>query len=281
MKRVVPSSITVEEAVAEMVNMDYIPAGFTLLDMIAAFQEEAEVEYENARTDRLPEDKLTPLKTRMDSCRARHTLAHLLLESLRYEVNNPTDSMIVLADDSSSHQRLTFDSVSDWASEKYGIGISRMNDVSNTVDEHLKNVSWENVTIKIWQDYYIKYSFNRKTKKSHFRDIGLMGKKIKDKPNDQAEILIVLGLNKKYPNEKQNTAATHKLRRVLRKWIGLPGDPFMPYNKDEGWKPRFTVKFLSENYADYFPERKPSHVSFDDSTYSSDSTYDDAEDVEG
>jgi len=32
-----PSSVTVEEAIARMVNMDYIPEGFTLLDMTAAF----------------------------------------------------------------------------------------------------------------------------------------------------------------------------------------------------------------------------------------------------
>jgi len=71
MLRNVPASITLEEAVAEMVNMDYIPAGFTLLTIIEAFQEEAEVEYENAGIDRLPEDQITPLKIRMDSCRAR------------------------------------------------------------------------------------------------------------------------------------------------------------------------------------------------------------------
>ena len=169
MKKVIPSSITVEEAVAEMVNMDYIPAGLTLLEMIAAFQEEAEVDYENACIDRMPENQMTSLKIRMDSCKARNTLAHLLLESLQYEVDNPKNSIIVLSEDSSSHQRLTLGSVSDWASYKYGIGISRWThdpnvdtEVASAVTEDpegLKEISWEDVTIKIWQDYYIKYSF--------------------------------------------------------------------------------------------------------------------------
>jgi hypothetical protein len=56
MRREGSQTLTVEEAVAEMVNMDYIPAGFTLLEMLAAFQEEAEVEYENARLERRSEE---------------------------------------------------------------------------------------------------------------------------------------------------------------------------------------------------------------------------------
>lgn len=46
-------SVTAEEAVALMINMDYIPSDFTLDDMLDAFSEEAEVAYENARIDRL------------------------------------------------------------------------------------------------------------------------------------------------------------------------------------------------------------------------------------
>jgi hypothetical protein len=46
--KTIPSSITVEEAVARMVNLEYIPAESTLLDMTAARLEKAEVEHENA-----------------------------------------------------------------------------------------------------------------------------------------------------------------------------------------------------------------------------------------
>jgi len=49
MNKSLPSSLTIEEAVAWMINLDYIPTGFTLLDMMAAFQEQAEVEFHNAK----------------------------------------------------------------------------------------------------------------------------------------------------------------------------------------------------------------------------------------
>jgi hypothetical protein len=75
MSKVPPSSITIEEAVALMINFDYIPAGFSLLDMTSTFQEEAEVEYENAELDRLPKADLDVLMSRADACKARHNLA--------------------------------------------------------------------------------------------------------------------------------------------------------------------------------------------------------------
>ena len=62
-----PSSVTAEEAVARMVNMDYIPEGFTLEDMLSAFREEAEVEHENAQIDRLPGNRIESLKVRLDA----------------------------------------------------------------------------------------------------------------------------------------------------------------------------------------------------------------------
>lgn len=37
-----PPSITLDEAVAWMVNMEFIPTGLTLLEMTSAFHQEAE-----------------------------------------------------------------------------------------------------------------------------------------------------------------------------------------------------------------------------------------------
>jgi hypothetical protein len=55
MSKTRPSSVTAEEAVARMVNMDYIPDGFTLEVMLSAFREEADVELYNAKIDHLPD----------------------------------------------------------------------------------------------------------------------------------------------------------------------------------------------------------------------------------
>jgi hypothetical protein len=236
-----PSSITVEEAVAYMVNMDYIPAGLTLLEMLEAFSEEAEVEYENARINRVI------LKTRMESCISRYNLAELLMESLQHEVDHPENSMIVLADESSGKPRVTFDSVSEWAAYKYGIGISD----PTAVDEDLKGVRWEHVTIKIWKDYKIGYSEKKgEFSRSNFRKIGLMGKNQK-KPNLQGEILIDLSQKKIYPDgtyiQKSEKTAISRLRDALCKLNPLSDDPFHKHNPHEGWKPRFELIYDVDN----------------------------------
>jgi hypothetical protein len=253
-----PSSITVEEAVAYMVNMDYIPAGLTLLEMLEAFLEEAEVEYQNARSD-------WTLKTRMESCISRYNLAELLLESLQHEADHPEDSMIVLAEEDSDEQRVTFDSVSYWAAYKYGIGITD----STTVDEDLKGVRWEHVTIKIWKDYKIGHAVkDGKFSRSNFKKIDLMGKN-KKKPNLQGEILINLSQQKTYPDgtyiQKSEKTAISRLRNALCKLIPLSDDPFYKHNLHEGWEPSFTLIYDVDN-ADKRAKKKAEDtmVSIDD-----------------
>jgi hypothetical protein len=279
MEKKLPSTLTIEEAVAEMVNMDYIPAGFTLLEMVAAFQEEAEVEYENACIDRLPEDQLTSLRFRMDSCRARHNLAQLLLESLQYEVKHPENSMLAFAEDASSHQRLTRNSVWEWAADRFGIGISMRSKDPNPVNEKLKDARWEDVTIKIWKEYNIGlFAKKKEVQRSRFRKINLM-RNDKELPNKHGGILIGLSEGEKYlikdTNKTAEKAAISKLRSVLFEWTGLSDDPFMPYNKFDGWKPRFTLIDDRKN-ADERAEKKAKkgYVPFDDSKKYGDDTDD-------
>jgi hypothetical protein len=183
----------------------------------------------------------------MESCISRYNLAELLLESLQHEVDNPENSMIVLASKSSGQQRVTFDSVSDWAAYKYGIGISD----STPIDEALKSVRWEHVTIKIWKDYKIGYSTEKgKFSRSNFRKIDLMGEKQK-KPNKQGKILINLSQKKIYPDgvhiQKNEKTAISRLRDALCKLIPLSDDPFYRPNPHEGWKPRFTLIYDVDN----------------------------------
>ncbi|SEQ45765.1 hypothetical protein [Nitrosomonas ureae] len=181
MKKSIPPSLTIEEAVALLINLDYIPTGFSLLDMTSAFQEEAEVEYENAQIKRFPETHLESLKFRMNACIARNALALNLMHQLRYEVQNPKNSLIVLSGDSTSQPRLTFESVFDWAGDKFGIGFSKVFFTSQVTNESIEpniksEAQWEDVTIKIYKDYNLGYKLgNEKYKKSSFREIGSYG----------------------------------------------------------------------------------------------------------
>ena len=239
-----PSSVTIEEAVARMVNMDYIPTGFTLLEMVDAFRIEAEIEYEDAVIDGVSPEKLAPLKVRRDACQKRHTLAKHLLESLQQELKAP-DSEIVRADDSSSQDRLTLESVSYWAADRYGIGIPEWAPEVTEPDVDLTGVKWEDVIIKIYTNNRIAYSFgDGKFRESTFAEVGLMDKR-KNTPNHQAGILLGLSRNRKYPSTAipsgREKATISKLRRVLKKLTCLSADPFSPFIKTQGWRPRFKL----------------------------------------
>jgi hypothetical protein len=241
------TSITIEDAVAEMVNMNYIPAGFTLLEMLEAFYDEAEFDYENARIDQLPVEQLAPLKIRLEACNTRLTLSELLMESLQHEVDSPEGSSIVLADD----YRLTLESVSDWAIDRFGIGVPRWVSGPASVSKRVKNIPWESVTIKIWEGYKIGYSFTKgRFKRTNFQEIDLMGK-AKNSPNKIGGILI--GLSKGYIFKIDNLSRSKekvsisRLRDALCMLTGLSGEPFKPYNQSDGWVPRFKLIYDVNN----------------------------------
>ncbi|WP_295624055.1 hypothetical protein [uncultured Nitrosomonas sp.] len=273
MKSTKPLILTIEEAVALMINLDYIPTGFSLLEMTSAFLEEAEVEYENAQIKRFPEAHLESLKFRMDACKARHTLALNLMDQIRHEIQNSKDSKIVSSEDSTSLTRLTFESVFDWAGDKFGIGSPKISSgypvENHTIksDNSTENFKWEDVTIKIYKDYNLGYKLgNGKYKKSSFQKIGLMGIR-KLEPNYIGGILIILSKGIKFPNTKKaagkDKTAISKLRSALVKLTDIEGDPFTPFNEVDGWKPSFKLIDDRRN-ADERAKQKAVHVPLDE-----------------
>lgn len=265
-----PFSVTVEDAVARMVNMDYIPAGFTLTDMTAAFLEDAEAEYHNAKIDHLPLIQIEALKIRIDACKARQSLTQFLLDALRNEIKNPDGLIIVTNDDPGIEQHITFDSLTNWASS-YGIGsLGRAYSDSGTdkTDAPAKKISWEDVTIKIYADYRIAYFSDLTGPKGgvmRFQDIGLMGIR-KNEPNNLGGILIGLSAKKKFPigesPANRYAAAISKLRNSLKQLTGLSDDPFY-FNKADGYKPRFKLVDDRRN-ADERVKGKAQYMSIDD-----------------
>ena len=261
MNKSIPSSLTIEEAVALIINLDYIPTGFSLLDMTGAFLEVAEVNYQNAcNDDGFTTAQIDSLRICFDVCKERHGFAQALIKQIEYEIKNPEDSIIVISDDSTSVARLTFESLFDWAGEKFGIGIpkvflpSQITSESNAPAEKnipikshdsIDDYQWEDVTIKIYKEYRIGYSIKSgKYKMGTFQEIGFFDKR-KNLPNSLAGILIGLSKRKKFPATKtlepKDKTAISKLRKSLVKLTGLEGDPFIPFNEADGWKPRFKL----------------------------------------
>lgn len=261
MSQSIPSSVTIEEAVAKMVNMDYIPAGFTLLEMTNAFREEAVLKYEEAEDNGDPYEDIQALKLHMESCQARHSLANLLFRSLRYEVNHPLGSKIVIADDSSGPIRLTYKSVKYWAGDTFGIGWAPEKISNGCLSDGIaapnSEARWEDITVKLYANQRIGYRIGNgkgKFKISTFANVGLTDKR-KNEPNYQAGILINLAKKSTYRNKyplrnnpaNNETTAISKLRNSLKELTGISSDPFLPFNGNDGWIPRFELEDDREN----------------------------------
>lgn len=255
-----PSSITVEEAVARMISLDYIPTGFTSQDMTLAFLEDAESAYEDARSGQRERHAL-----RGNVCEARHALAQAILAAIEYEFELGDESGLVRSDDSSGVTRVTMESLSEWAGDKFGIGIPEWEPRNQA--PALDDLRWEDITIKIYADHQIGCLWgDGKSKRASFVSIDLKGTR-KNEPNQRGAILIGLSLHKKFPPQKIATAkdktAICKLRRSLALFTGLSGDPFRPFNEADGWKPRFKLIDDRRN-ADERAKARAQHVDFDE-----------------
>lgn len=266
------SLLTAEEAVAFMINLNYIPDGFTLLDMTAAFLEEAEVNYKNARIDRLSEAEIASLKFRMSSCKARHRLARRLLKYLNYELRNPESPLIDISKDSNT---MIFESFSEWAAE-FGFIIPIPACVSSIKNNQkpLEKFKWEDVIVKIYKDYRIGYKIgNSKYKNSSFQKIGLMKSRLLE-PNNLGGIFIGFSQSRKFPTDKQPRAqdktALSKLRNSLKKLTDIQDDPFKRFNRECGWIPRFKLIDDRRN-ADERAKEKTHHDSLDENKYHNES----------
>ena len=270
MSKILPESISIENAVAEMVNMNYIPPGLTLLEMLEAFFEEAKADYENAQIDELTEEKTAPLRIRMYSCRARLALAELLMKSLQYEIDHPEDSVIVPVDD----YRLTLDSVIHWAIDRYGIGLPQYIYGSHNIKKNL----WNDVTIRIMKDFTIEWFLkNGVPQIVNPKDCGFIGKK-REKTNKEFKTLCWLNVRRTPEQavaDENERISKYRLATILKRMTGLTDDPFYQRNKEEGWKHRFTLinEILDSKDPDYDYHRKK-HTSDIENYSSSDDQFD-------
>ena len=276
MKKSPPTSITVEEAVSRMVNMDYIPTGFSLIDMAEAFLEEAEVDYHNAKVDRASPEELKIFALRVDVCHSRRLLAISLLDHIKQELANPKTSTLIISTETTSSARLELKSVANWSAEKYGISIPDWFGVEEDSDGPF---NWKDITIKIYKDCKIGCFFGKEKRTlSHFSDIGLMGK-AKRMPNKQGLILIGLSSGEKFPinpkSEGKDKTSLSKIRDALESLTGISAEPFYPINDRDGWKPIFKL-IDARNSSDERAKKAAVHVSYQDvENYQAETRYDD------
>lgn len=265
-----PNLLSLEAAVARMINLDYIPEGFTLLDMTEAFMLDAKEQYERGQFIGLPSDEVFRLKYRYKACEARHQLAQTLLTGIYSEFSTADDlGCDTLTSISDLGPSVYLDNLSDWAAEIYGISlqpapvmVTNIVQGSPSTQQH-----WEDITIKIYADNYLGYiGSDGNLKKVCFSDVGLLGKR-KNQANHLSGLLIGFSHGKKFPMgthplPKEKTLIS-KLRGILKKLVDIQDDPFKQFKPDKGWKPKFKIIDDRKNAANRAKERAV-HVPFED-----------------
>lgn len=263
--------VSLENAVARMINLDYIPDGFTLLEMTRAFMHDAKEHYERGQFIGLDSDAIFRLKYRYKACKARHELAEILLTHLYSEFSTADDlGSDTLSEIEDLGPSVYLDNLSEWASDHLGISLQPPSIVLSADSQSAvpdKTLSWQDTTIKLYADNYLGFTAqNGKFKRISFGDIDLMGKR-KNEPNELGGLLIGLSLGNKFPpdsrpKDKEKTLIS-KLRKVLKTLTGNERDPFYPLTPDQGWKPKFILIDDRKN-AQIRAEDHSVHMSYDD-----------------
>jgi hypothetical protein len=245
-------TVTIEAAVARMVNLDVLPDGATPFEMTEILRARAEDEYENAR-GKSSKEHLRALLLRGMACKQRLIFTLYLEDALRYEIKDTEHSLIEVVDESGGKPLLSVESVSLWAYLNFGMKITDWQAVQSSVRKVTK---WEDCTIKIHHNFkddgtktddYKTFVFKiglfkgmEDYSKHLFQDFGLMGRN-KNLPNKLGRILIWLSLKK--PTSTFTEGITRKdmsnLRDALRELTGLSGNPILKEGKN--YRPRFTI----------------------------------------
>lgn len=128
-------SVTVEEAVALLINLDHVPAGKSVLDVVAADLQNAETRFDSA-TEVIHKGKdwdpattagsifeALFIRTREEVAHSRSALAQSLFAAFASEMGRPERSQLVQVPHSSAVPRFTVESVNRWAIQNFGLCI--------------------------------------------------------------------------------------------------------------------------------------------------------------
>ena len=146
------NTITIEDAVARMVNVGKIPMGVSLLDYLDAIVNDAENKLEEAREQELPHQEVQLLERCINAGTARYTLAGELLKHIQWELDTPPKSSVLkVSPESGNTMQLELSSVAEWASVNYGIDRFDYEELSNQ-NRELPNTNAEKSAEKVAKD---------------------------------------------------------------------------------------------------------------------------------
>jgi hypothetical protein len=126
------NTITIEDAVARMVNVGEIPLGVSLIDYLDAMVSAAEDKLDEAKEHKLSSQEIELLELCVKANEVKFTFATLLKQHIEWELATPPKtSVFKISTDSVNIRQLELSSVAEWAFINYGIDRFDYEELSN------------------------------------------------------------------------------------------------------------------------------------------------------
>jgi hypothetical protein len=126
------NTITIEDAVARMVNVGEIPLGVSLIDYLDAMVSDAEDKLDEAKEHKLSSQEIELLELCVKANEVKFTFATLLKQHIEWELATPPKtSVFKISTDSVNIRQLELSSVAEWAFINYGIDRFDYEELSN------------------------------------------------------------------------------------------------------------------------------------------------------
>ena len=248
--------IPIDEALSLAAGLGQAPAGLSGKEILDAFVEESEVDYENSGSD---DHRLAPaLGVRKDICVTRYNLYELLETAIQYELGDEEKCPFktTTEDDQTLIDVVSF---SLWLYHDYGIDIPLHAYIDLLEINNLpQDAAWKDIAITLTNIDLISFVYKDGDPiKKSFYDIGLADKR-NNLPNSEAGMLLGLSKKIKFPPDGMDIGYAkrlmHGLRKLLRAFTGISSDPFRVKTEADGWLPRF--KLINNSKSDSFRELK-------------------------
>jgi hypothetical protein len=143
------NTITIQDAVARMVNVGKIPMGVSLIKHLDDIVSDAEKKLEIARELGVSNQEVQLLERCINAGTARYTFAGELMKHIEWELDTPPKpSVLKVSSESGNTKQLELSSVAEWARVNYGIERFDYEELSNQSRE-LPNTNTEKLAEKV------------------------------------------------------------------------------------------------------------------------------------
>lgn len=136
MKNQQPTTVTLDEAVARLINLDYIPEGYTFDQITDGFLGYTQGLLEE--TEELTEKEIVQLERIAAICELRHELALKLKESIDYEIKRANTEVKSKVSPYTPHREIDTIELDYWCKMTFGIALTSA-DLSQNIEQEIQD----------------------------------------------------------------------------------------------------------------------------------------------